>query len=133
MAKDSARTAEALPPYFNIDPDTAMGELDNPTGTSGFASIAQACARGRADLASRGLDDQGHKVLRLFSTWEITRYLIPVAQGSIPLEIRNALAPDAAFTRIERSAGEEAVVTAVVRRQARTLRSFLGGGGGPGA
>jgi len=81
MAKDSARTAEALPPYFNIDPDTAMGELDNPTGTSGFASIAQACARGRADLASRGLDDQGHKVLRLFSTWEITRYLIPVAQA----------------------------------------------------
>ncbi len=77
MAKDST----PLPPYFNIDPDTALSDLDLPTGTSGFAAIAQACERGRSDLASRGMDENGHKSLRLFSTWEITRYLIPVAQA----------------------------------------------------
>ena len=74
MAKD-------LPPYFNIDADAALAELDAPTTTAGFQAIAEACARGRADLASRGLDAEGRKTLRLFSTWEITRYLIPVAQA----------------------------------------------------
>ena len=70
-----------LPPYFNIDPDQALAELNDPTTTAGFDAIAQACARGRNDLASRGLDESGQKSLRLFSTWEITRYLIPVAQA----------------------------------------------------
>ena len=82
MAKDSARGtkgSDTLPPYFNIDPDAAMADLDPPTGTDGFAAIAEACTRGRKDLASRGLNEQGRKSLRLFSTWEITRYLIPVA------------------------------------------------------
>ena len=41
----------AQPPYFNIDPDTALADLDAPTDTAGFARIATACARGRADLA----------------------------------------------------------------------------------
>ncbi|GAB5439632.1 AAA family ATPase [Falsiruegeria mediterranea] len=77
MAKDST----SLPPYFNIDPDAALAELDLPTDTGGFAEIAEACTRGRADLASRGMDEEGRKSLRLFSTWEITRYLIPVAQA----------------------------------------------------
>ncbi len=67
------------PPYFNIDPDQALKDLNPPTGTEGFARIARACARGREDLASRGLDETGQKKLRLFSTWEITKYLIPVA------------------------------------------------------
>ncbi|EYD70554.1 AAA family ATPase [Limimaricola hongkongensis] len=70
---------EPLPPYFRIDPDTALAELGNPTDTRGFAAIAEACARGRADLASRGLGEDGARRLRPFSTWEITRYLIPVA------------------------------------------------------
>ena len=74
-------TTGALPPYFNIDPDAALQDLAAPTSTAGFAEIAEACARGRADLASRGLDESGGKTLRLFSTWEITRYLIPVAQA----------------------------------------------------
>lgn len=69
----------AKPPYFDIDPDRALHDLEAPVVTAGFAEIAQACAKGRADLASRGLDESGHKTLRLFSTWEITRYLIPVA------------------------------------------------------
>ncbi len=75
------RTAQqdGLPPYFNIDPDAALGELGNPASTSEFAEIAGACARGRDDLAGRGLQEDGQKKLRLFSTWEITRYLIPVA------------------------------------------------------
>lgn len=70
-----------LPPYFNIDPDAAMAALGPATDTAGFGAIAQACDRGRADLASRGLEADGRRGLRLFSTWEITRYLIPVAQG----------------------------------------------------
>jgi chromosome partitioning protein len=70
-----------LPPYFNINPDQALAALGDPTGTTGFEAIAQACSRGRNDLISRGLEQTGHRTLRLFSTWEITRYLIPVAQG----------------------------------------------------
>ncbi|MCC1494743.1 AAA family ATPase [Cognatishimia sp. F0-27] len=66
------------PPYFSIDPDRAAAELGPPSGTADFATIAQACARGRSDLAGRGLDETGQRQLRLFSTWEITRYLIPV-------------------------------------------------------
>ena len=71
--------AEQQPPYFNISPDAALAELGGPTGSGDFATIAAACARGRADLSSRGLEENGRKSLRLFSTWEITRYLIPVA------------------------------------------------------
>ncbi|WP_335949718.1 AAA family ATPase [Salipiger bermudensis] len=70
-----------LPPYFNIDPDTALGTLGGPFETEGFARIAQACEAGRRDLAGRGLEEDGGRQLRLFSTWEITRYLIPVAVG----------------------------------------------------
>ena len=67
------------PPYFNIDPDRALRDLEAPFSTARFAEVAEACARGRGDLASRGMDEEGKKSLRLFSTWEITRYLIPVA------------------------------------------------------
>lgn len=75
MSKDTA----SLPPYFNIDPDQAMKDLGQPIDTKGFASIASNCANGREDLVSRGINESGRKNLRLFSTWEITRYLIPVA------------------------------------------------------
>ena len=67
------------PPYFNISPDAALRDLGDSTGSGGFAKIAAACARGRDDLSSRGLQEDGRKTLRLFSTWEITKYLIPVA------------------------------------------------------
>ena len=70
-----------LPPYFNIDPDAALAALGPGVGTDGFARIARACEAGRADLASRGMEEGGGRRLRLFSTWEITRYLIPVATG----------------------------------------------------
>ena len=75
MSKDGLEQ----PPYFNIDPDRAMKELDAPIGPADFAAIAAACTQGRDDLTSRGMNEAGRKELRLFSTWEITRYLIPVA------------------------------------------------------
>lgn len=74
-------TGDTLPPYFGIDPDRALSDLGGSTGTDGFAQIAQACSAGRADLESRGLEDTGTRALRRFSTWEITRYLIPVASA----------------------------------------------------
>ena len=76
-----ATTGGAMPAYFGLDPDAALAELGPPTDTAGFAAIARDCTRGRDDLAGRGLGDAGRKGLRLFSTWEITRYLIPVAQA----------------------------------------------------
>ena len=78
MAQDPE---EALPPYFGISPDEALAELGPPVGTHDLAAIAETCLRGRDDLASRGHGADGRKTLRLFSTWEITRYLIPVAQA----------------------------------------------------
>lgn len=77
--KPAAKTDQ--PPYFNIDPDQALRNLGAPATTAGFADIARACAAGRSDLANRGLEENGGRHLRLFSTWEITRYLIPVATG----------------------------------------------------
>ncbi|EAR50141.1 ParA family ATPase [Oceanicola granulosus HTCC2516] len=74
-------SSDALPPYLRLDPDQAAAQLGAPATTAGFGAIARACAAGRADLASRGLEDDGGRRLRLFSTWEICRYLIPVAQG----------------------------------------------------
>ncbi|WP_108257981.1 AAA family ATPase [Mangrovicoccus ximenensis] len=68
-----------LPPYMNISPDAALEELGSPVGTAGFGEAARMAAQGRQDLISRGLDPEGRKYLRLFSTWEITKYLIPVA------------------------------------------------------
>src|SRR6056297_906137 len=70
-----------LPPYFGINPDQAEQDLGRAVGTAGFRDLAEACTRGRADLMGRGLDERGEKRLRRFSTWEITRYLIPVAQA----------------------------------------------------
>ena len=61
MAKD---TKAEQPPYFNIDPDKALAALGKPLGTDGFASIAKACAAGRDDLSSRGMNEDGRKQLR---------------------------------------------------------------------
>ncbi len=68
-----------LAPYHGLLPDDALSALGAPLDTQGFAAIADACRKGRDDLAGRGLDEQGQKALRRFSTWEITKYLIPVA------------------------------------------------------
>tara|TARA_R110000787_G_scaffold286076_1_gene403261 strand:+ start:7022 stop:8413 length:1392 start_codon:yes stop_codon:yes gene_type:complete len=79
VAPSSNTTSSPLPPYFNISPDEALADLGEGVSTNDFGEIAAACARGRDDLASRGLNEEGSKTLRLFSTWEITRYLIPIA------------------------------------------------------
>ena len=70
---------ENLPPYFNISPDRARADLPPPMTTEGLRNLAASCGQGRTDLAQRGLDATGARHLRPFSTWEITRYLIPVA------------------------------------------------------
>jgi chromosome partitioning protein len=81
-SKGKAADPEAgWPPYLGITPDAALADLGAAAGTQDFARLAAACAKGRDDLAARGLDDRGERRLRLFSTWEITRYLIPVAQA----------------------------------------------------
>jgi chromosome partitioning protein len=92
-----------LPPYFNISPDEALASLEGPMDTGGFAAIASACQQGRSDLMGRGMNDQGGKVLRLFSTWEITKYLIPVA----PAHFRRVLRanPDLPQGRSETEGG----------------------------
>ncbi|MEI4473727.1 AAA family ATPase [Frigidibacter sp. MR17.24] len=97
--------AAEQPPYFNIQPDQALAELGAARGTDtgGLAAIAQACARGRDDLASRGLNAEGRKELRLFSTWEITRYLIPVAQAHFRRVLR--LNPELPQGRTETEGG----------------------------
>ncbi|WP_138470104.1 AAA family ATPase [Poseidonocella sp. HB161398] len=71
--------ADEQPPYFDLSPDEALAELGDPVGTQELADAARMAAEGRADLMSRGLDPEGRKELRLFSTWEVTRYMIPVA------------------------------------------------------
>lgn len=82
MSRESNRDpGSELPPYFNLSPDAAMALLGPAVSTGELARIAELASRGRADLAGRGLGETGRKELRQFSTWEITRYLIPVAQG----------------------------------------------------
>jgi chromosome partitioning protein len=76
-----------LPPYFNLDPATAAAKLGDLVDTSRFAKAAAFAGRGRDDLAKRGYAPDGRKRLRKFSTWEITRYLIPVA----PAHLRRVL------------------------------------------
>jgi cellulose biosynthesis protein BcsQ len=93
----------APPPYFNIAPEAALAELDPAVGTADFAELAARCAAGRADLQARGHGAEGRKSLRLFSTWEITRYLIPVA----PAHFRRVLRANPALPqgRSESEAG----------------------------
>lgn len=80
---------QTRPPYFSIDPDQASSEIGDPVTTDGIQAIANACGQGRDDLAGRGLDETGQKALRLFSTWEITKYLIPVAPAHFRRVLRN--------------------------------------------
>ena len=92
-----------LPPYFNISPDAALAGLGEPAGTEAFHHITTACQNGRNDLASRGMDESGQKSLRLFSTWEITKYLIPVAPAHFRRVLRGN--PDLPQGRAETEGG----------------------------
>ncbi|OSP54422.1 AAA family ATPase [Pseudoruegeria sp. SK021] len=81
------RTELPPPPYFNLDPKAAAARLPKSSDTARFAKAAAFAARGREDLAKRGYAPDGRKRLRKFSTWEICRYLIPVA----PAHLRRVL------------------------------------------
>ena len=82
MSRESSRDSSSdLPPYFNLSPDAALASLGPAVTTNDLAQIAERASKGRDELAARGLGEAGRKVLRQFSTWEICRYLIPVAQG----------------------------------------------------
>ncbi|GGG84177.1 ATPase [Salipiger pallidus] len=86
--KPGASSKPDLPPYFNIDPETAEGKLGDPIDTARFAKAAAFAARGRDDLARRGYAPDGQKRLRRFSTWEVCRYLIPVASAHLRRVLR---------------------------------------------
>ena len=75
----SSQAKPPLPPYLNIDPKAAAEKLSDPIDTTRFAKAAAFAAKGREDLARRGHAPDGNKRLRQFSTWEVCRYLIPVA------------------------------------------------------
>ena len=110
----------SLPPYFRIDPDAALATLDAPLTTDGFADVAQACTAGRDDLASRGLQEDGQRHLRKFSTWEITRYLIPVAQAHFRRVLKQN--PDLPQGTTETDGGAKWFTLDEVQR----LRAFFG-------
>lgn len=109
-----------LPPYFNIDPNDALSALSDPIDTKGFQDIAKLCTAGREDLRQRGLEENGKRSLRMFSTWEITRYLIPVA----PAHFRRVLKanPDLPQGLSETSGGAKWFSLDEVLR----LRAFFG-------
>jgi chromosome partitioning protein len=114
---------DTLPPYFNISPESARAQLDRTTGTGDFAAIAESCLQGRADLARRGLDETGSRRLRLFSTWEITKYLIPVAPAHFRRVLRQN--PDLPQGRSETEGGAKWFTLDEVLR----LRAFFGAEG----
>ncbi len=82
-----SKSQTPLPPYLNLDPQVAASKLPDPIDTARFAKAASFCAKGREDLAQRGYAPDGQKRLRKFSTWEVTKYLIPVA----PAHLRRVL------------------------------------------
>ncbi|MEP4308785.1 MAG: AAA family ATPase, partial [Lentilitoribacter sp.] len=112
-----------LPPYYNINPDAALAALGDPTSTSDFGNIANNCNAGRIDLTNRGLEAEGSRKLRQFSTWEITRYLIPVAPGHFRRVLKQN--PDLPQGRSETSAGAKWFTLDEVQR----LRAFFGAQG----
>ncbi len=120
---ETRRGASDLPPYFNINRAAALAELGNPADTGDLRAIAEACMRGREDLARRGLDATGTRQLRQFSTWEITRYLIPVAQAHFRRVLR--LNPSLPQGRSETENGAKWFTLDEVLR----LRAFFAEGG----
>ncbi|MEP1614548.1 MAG: AAA family ATPase [Roseobacter sp.] len=75
----TSKDKHPLPPYLGIDPKQAAERLNDPIHTERFAKAASFATRGREELAKGGHAPDGKKRLRRFSTWEICRYLIPVA------------------------------------------------------
>lgn len=99
----SNSTTHNIPPYMNLDPKAAADKLPDPIDTRRFAKAASFCAKGREDLARRGYAPDGKKRLRKFSTWEVTKYLIPVA----PAHLRRVLKSNPALPQGEGSGGSK--------------------------
>ncbi|MEL6522015.1 MAG: AAA family ATPase [Pseudomonadota bacterium] len=78
-----------LPPYLGLNQSNAAQKLSEPITTARFARAAAFAAKGREDLAKRGYAPDGQKRLRRFSTWEVCRYLIPVAPGHLRRVLKN--------------------------------------------
>ena len=93
--------SDPFPPYLGVSPDQALSSLGDPLQTEGFAAIANACRQGRDNLVSRGLDEAGKKTLRRFSTWEITKYLIPVAPAHFRRVLRQNPSLPQGFTETD--------------------------------
>lgn len=55
-----------IPPYFNIDPETAAGKLADPIDTARFAKAAAFATRGRDDLARGDMPRTGPSVCASF-------------------------------------------------------------------
>ncbi len=91
------------PPYLNININQAVSDLGNPISTVDFQELARACSEGRKDLLSRGHQRDGNKRLRQFSTWEITKYLIPIAPPHFRRVLKNN--PDLPQGRSETAGG----------------------------
>lgn len=83
------RESLTLPPYFNISPDEEIESINKPVTTNDLADVAKLAEQARQELIQRGISEGEDKKLRLFSTWEITRYLIPVAQGHFRRVLKN--------------------------------------------
>lgn len=99
----SRKPEPTTPPYMNLDPAAAAAKLGDPINTQRFAQAASFCAKGRLDLARRGHAPDGKKHLRKFSTWEITKYLIPVA----PAHFRRVLKSNPDLPQGETETGNE--------------------------
>ena len=109
------------PPYFNLDPKAAAARLPQPSDTARFAKAAAFAARGREDLAKRGYAPDGRKRLRKFSTWEICRYLIPVA----PAHLRRVLKQNPDLPQGEGASGSKWFTL----EEVMALRAHLAQGG----
>lgn len=97
----ATKQPDAPPPYLNLDPEAAAAKLADGVDTARFAKAAAFAGRGREDLAKRGYAPDGKKRLRRFSTWEICRYLIPVA----PAHFRRVLKANADLPQGEGGGG----------------------------
>ena len=108
------------PPYFNISPDEALAELDAAGRHRRLRRHRRACAQGRARPGRpRPRGERRRAGCGCFSTWEITRYLIPVA----PAHFRRVLRANPALPQgRSETAGRRQVVHP--RRGAAAARAF---------
>ncbi len=117
----SRKPEPSAPPYMNLDPAAAAAKLGDPINTQRFAQAASFCAKGRLDLAKRGHAPEGKKHLRKFSTWEITKYLIPVA----PAHFRRVLKSHPELPQGETETGHENGAKWFTLQEVLTLRDHF--------